>query len=93
MSNPLDDRTMRDLIQQVQRAMPPGKTEDAVTTRISRPMWNRFCRATGMPENCKPTELRGIHNTRRVFGSRTIIVESDQEFSVSFVTPNPASEE
>lgn len=77
-----DQRIMRELIHQVSIAA-EGVPESDVLTRISRPMWKSFCRATGMPEDCEPTAWLGIHNTRRVYGSETQIVESDEMFAIS----------
>lgn len=75
------------LIDQVTKAVPPGRSEQAVTTWISRPLWERFMRFCGEDAKVLPTEwLMPIELTRRVYGSRTIIVESELEFSVSKAT-------
>jgi hypothetical protein len=81
--SPSDQTIMLELISQVQRAA-KGASEVHVTTLISRPMWAAFCRATGMPKNSKPTEWLGLHKTRRVFGSETILVKSRANFAISF---------
>jgi hypothetical protein len=80
---PSDQAIMLGLISQVQRAA-RGASEVHVTTLISKPMWEAFCRATGMPKNSKPTEWLGIHKTKRVFGSETILVKSRAHFAISF---------
>lgn len=74
------------LIQQVSKACPIGKSEVAVRTVISRPLWKMWCRELGDDENCEPTEWIGIKETRRVYGSETIVVESDELFSFSAPT-------
>lgn len=79
-----DDDILRALIRQVAKAMPPGQSETAVTTVVTRPMWQAWCRATGIPEDSEPTEWIGAHNTHRIYGSRTIIVESGHMAAVSF---------
>lgn len=89
--NPEDKLIMGTLIGQVLIALKagqrdfPGKpsSEMNVRTVITRPMWNAFCRASGMPENSTPTVWLGPHKTRRVFGSETIVVESDEWWSAS----------
>lgn len=89
MSEPVngisDERVMCELIGQVSRAA-RGRVETEVTTIITRPMWNVFCRATGMPKNAEPTDWVGIKGTRRVFGSKTIVVESNHLASMSFLS-------
>ena len=79
-----DHELMSALIGQVRKAVPAGKSEEAVTTLITRPMWRAFCRALDMPEDSVPTEWLGMHGTIRVYGSRTIVTESDMMASVSF---------
>lgn len=89
--NPEDQFIMRTLIGQVLAALRAGQrnhpgwpsSERNVRTVITRPMWNAFCRASGLPPDSEPTEWKGIHHTRRVFGSETIIVESDEWWSAS----------
>lgn len=61
-------------------------TEMDVVTIITRPMWRAFCRGCGMPENCNPTEWKGLA-TRRVYGSETIVIESDEMWSASRIRP------
>lgn len=56
------------------------QTERDVTTFISRPMWEIFCGCSPAPA---PTKWIGIHNTHRVYGSKTFVVESDTLFSYS----------
>lgn len=85
-SNPLDEQIMLELVGQVACVARNGKPETAVTTIITRPMWAAFCRATGMPPNCEPTEWFGVKKTRRVYGSRTIVVEAEEMAAVSFAT-------
>jgi hypothetical protein len=81
------------LIDQVQNALKsrlgevPGICERDVRTVITRPMWNVFCRAIGVPENSTPTEWLGLHNTIRVAGSETIVIESDEWWSASAIIP------
>lgn len=79
-----DEQIVRALIVQVASAVPPGGNERDVTTVISRPMWNAFCRATGIPEDSEPTRWVGANETRRVYGSATVVVENGEMISVSF---------
>jgi len=77
-----DDNVMRCLMHQVAKAA--GRdTERNTKTIITRPMWNSFCRAVRMPENSEPTEWLGAKKTRRVYGSETIVIESDEMFAVT----------
>lgn len=78
-----DDEILRALINQVLKAA-HGRVETEVVTYITKPMWNAFCRATGLPKNSSPTEWLGIHKTIRVFGSHTIVLPSKKMASVSF---------
>jgi len=50
---------------------------------ITRPMWNAFLRGVGVPEDSEPTEWKGAHGTIRVWGSETIVVESQEMWSYS----------
>lgn len=82
-AHPDDTAIMCALISQVQLAMPPGGIETQVRTIITRPMWDAFCRASGMKVPCMPTEWKGI-GTRRVYGSEARVVESSLMAAVSF---------
>ncbi len=82
MSKPTDFQIMCALVGQVQKAA-QGRSERDVTTLISRPMWNAFCRATELKEDTSPSEWLGIHKTARVYGSKTIIIERPDFWSVS----------
>ncbi len=85
----LDQDLMCALVHQVTKAVPKksGGCESDVTTVITRPLWRRWCRAVGLPKNCEPTGWVGITKTRRVYGSKTIVVESDVEVAISFPSP------
>ena len=78
-----DHELMSTLIGQVARAVAPGKSECSVTTLITRPMWREWCRVVGAPEDSVPTEWTG-DSTLRVYGSKTVIVESEAMMAVSF---------
>jgi hypothetical protein len=82
MSTPPQDKVICALIGQVADAVPPSGNEQDVITHISRPMWNLWCRAVGEPEHSTPSPQWSLHGNR-VYGSRTIIVESDEYFAVS----------
>jgi hypothetical protein len=56
--------------------------ETDVVTYVTRPMWNAFLRAAKKSENLSPTVWKGM-GTVRVFGSETIVVESDDWWSAS----------
>lgn len=79
-----DDDILRSLIYQVSKAVPAGKTEQDVTTIITRPMWDAWCRAAGIPVGSEPGTWKGAVNTVRVYGSHTIVVDGSMMFSVSF---------
>lgn len=85
MSAESDDLIMVALIDQVQKAMSKDKckNERDVTTIISRPMWRAWNRAVESPEDAEPTEWNPIE-CHRVYGSKTIVVESDSMAAVSF---------
>ena len=80
-----DDDILRQLIHQVAKAVPKGENETAVTTVVTRPLWNAWCRAAGIPENSEPTGWDGCH-ANRIYGSKTIVVESDAMAAVSFAS-------
>lgn len=84
MISQLDRSIMSALIGQVAKSVPEGCAETSVTTIVSRPMWRAWCRGTGMDEDSKSTPWVGNPNTRRIYGSETVIVESEQMFAVSF---------
>lgn len=77
-----DREIMIALIGQVANAA-QGSVETKVRTVISRPMWRAWCRAVGVPQNSKPTAWLGIGKTIRVYGSETIVFESDEMVSAS----------
>jgi hypothetical protein len=84
MSKPCDFQVMVALVHQVSKAVPKGGNERDVTTIITRPMWQAFCRATNEPEDSEPTDWLSLASTR-VFGSQTIVVESPAWRAVSLV--------
>lgn len=84
MSKPTDFQVMAALVSQVARAVPKGGNERDVTTIITRPMMQAFCRATNEPEDSEPTDWLSLA-TLRVYGSQTVIVESPAWRSVSLV--------
>lgn len=74
------------LIGQVTMARPQAGNERDVTTVITRPLWQRWNTALGYPPDTPPSEeWIGVH-THRVYGSRTIVIESEHEAAVSYVT-------
>ncbi len=70
----LDDEVMRALVHQVSKAVPEGGSEQDVLTLITRPMWEIWCRAVGLVGGTLPDN--GHHT--RVYGSFTVLIESDQ---------------
>lgn len=76
-----DSQIARELMHQVALCA-KGDAETTVRTWISRPLWEAFCRFTGAPEGQMPTPWLGIHKTHRVYGSETIVVESDAMFAI-----------
>lgn len=82
-----DTDIQRALMHQVYRAqqcLPSQENERNVTTLITRAMWKIWLRACGRPETDEPTDWLGIEETRRVYGSRTIVIESEALWSVSY---------
>ena len=83
-----EEQLMFSLIDQVLLAtsaaadVKPMASERDVLTVITRPMWDLFCKAAGIPPNSSPSEWKGIH-TIRVFGSETRVIESSQWWSFS----------
>lgn len=75
INKPNPDKVMCSLVRQVSKATPRNGNEVDVRTCISQPMWDLFCKATGIPIGTKPTEWIGIKDTCRVFGSETIILD------------------
>ena len=78
----LDDAILRELVDQVAKAA-GNESERSVTTVITRPMWEAWCRATGIPEGAQPSEWRGV-GSYRVYGSETVVIESPEMAAVSF---------
>lgn len=78
-----DEEIFCALVEQVSKAVPKGGSEQDVRTIITRPMWNSFCRAVEIPENSIPTDHIGIKSIR-VYGSETIVVESEKMAACSF---------
>lgn len=81
---PSDSAIMRALINQVMKATPLKGTERDVVTFITKPMWRAFLRATGSPVNAKPTEWKMGKDCMRVFGSTTVVLNSQKLQSMSF---------
>jgi hypothetical protein len=82
-----DEQIARALIGQVaSTAAAKGYSERQVTTLITKPMWKAFLRGLGEDDNLKPTEWIG-EDTIRVYGSKTILINSRKMFSVSFSEP------
>jgi len=74
---------MSALIKQVTLAA-KGDSELNVVTIITKPMWRAFLRACGGTDFEKgATEWLGIGATYRVYGSKTIVVDSRNMASVS----------
>lgn len=73
---------VRALVNQVAAAARScGVSEVGVRTYITRPMWKAWLRALDMPEESEPGCW---HSGFRVYGSETIVVESDAFESISF---------
>lgn len=87
----LDSKTFWSLIDGVTNAAKAagGGSERNVITFISRPLWRRWNATAGHPPDDPPTAWGGPSGkdrkaTRWVFGSETVVVESDEYFAVSF---------
>lgn len=87
MNKPTDFQIMCQLIKQVQRARPPGCNERRVTTIITRPMWEAWCRAVEMPTDSVPVNDGPAEQRNSVYGSTTYVVESPRWMCVSGVLP------
>lgn len=85
-----DAEIMCMLIGQVSKAVPAGGTERDVTTIISQPMWQAWCRAVGKPEDSQPTEWGTGPDHNRVYGSRTLVVDNPKMLAVSGVLASTA---
>ena len=72
------------LIEQVESATPKGKTELDVVTLITRPLWRMWCESVGIPADSEPSKEWCGTGTKRVYGSRTIVVDSDKLAAISF---------
>ena len=70
---------VRALVRQVSLAS-SGDNEQNVITTISRPMWKAFLSELDIPINTEPSKEWG---GTRVFGSFTIVIESDEMWSFS----------
>lgn len=68
----------RALIGQVTKAA-SGHPETEVVTFITKPMWKAFMKELGHSTNTKPTEWTTIKDTRRVYGSKTIVVNGTRK--------------
>ena len=72
----------RALISQVSKAAGSG-SELEVETRISRPLWRLWNTILGVHPDTEPTDWLGEGHTHRVYGSKTIVVDSDGLWSFS----------
>jgi hypothetical protein len=77
-----DQLILSSLIGQVTKAA-RGRSEREVKTFITRPFWNLWCKATNIPENSVPTDWTTV-NCIRIYGSETIVVESEKFAAVSY---------
>ena len=60
-----------------------------VTTIITRAMWRAYLRGTGRPETDEPNQSPNVHQSRRVAGSHTIVVDQPGMWAVSCLTQKP----
>ncbi len=81
---PTDEDIARALLLQVDSATPPGGNPAEVFTIISRTMWRAMCRGIGVSESYEPGAWGAPPN---VFDSYTVIYESDEFFSISYMYP------
>ena len=58
-----------------------GRCETDVVTFITKPMWRAFMKELGHSPNTKPTEWTTIKDTRRVYGSKTIVVDGTKQMA------------
>lgn len=70
------------LIRQVTNAVPKGGTEQDVVTYISRTMWSLWCEFINEPPG-PPSETWSL-TCRRVYGSRTVVVNKEGKGMWSF---------
>jgi hypothetical protein len=74
------------LMEGVSKAVPDKGSERDVVTYVSRPMWQAFCRAANIPELSEPTLWSNDGECCRIYGSATIVVDTDKMIAVS-ITP------
>jgi hypothetical protein len=60
-----------------------GDVETRVRTYITRPLWRMWNEATGHHPDDPPTGWVNDFSCRRVFGSETVVIESNELWSVS----------
>lgn len=63
------------------------ETERDLRTLISRPMWEAFLQIMGHPPGTNPTDWIGI-GTIRIYGTETIVVESNEMWAVTMRRPS-----
>ena len=73
------------LIDGVRKAIPQYGSERDVTTVITRPLWRIWNVGTNSPPDSEPTPWLWPEKCNRVYGSETIVVESEKFEAVSFV--------
>lgn len=83
----------------VRDAVPSGGSEQDVITFISRPMWRKWCEDLGIVEKAfkddkvhflypEPSKFWGPTHAR-VYGSVTVVVESELYFAISRARQKP----
>ena len=72
------------LIDGVRKAQPKGGNERDVTTVITRPMWRIWNVAMNQHPDTPPTEWSPNPQCNRIFGSETIVIESEKFEAYSF---------
>ena len=63
-----------------------GNDHHRVTTVVTRAMWQVFLRGIGLPETEEPNNETGFGKSRRVQGSRTIVLDVPGMWAVSRLT-------
>lgn len=63
-----------------------GQDFHHVTTVITRAMWQVFLRGIGLPDTEEPNNETGFGKSRRVQGSRTIVLDVPGMWAVSRLT-------
>ena len=78
-----EERVAFELHRQVAKAAHGVQNFKYVTTIITRAMWQVYLRGTGLPETDEPNDEVEFSKSRRMAGSKTIVVDVPGMWAVS----------